>query len=932
MKAVKVFLAAFVLCIGLVLSPQSAFAEGTEGNSEYGTVLTKTGEDNVAVEATGTCGDSLNWTVYVSDGAEEGSEEYTLVISGTGAMTDYDASENAPWYEFLNIKENGNTCKLILEEGITHIGNYAFMPSSSTVDTTTFYVTQFVGSLTIPDTVVTIGEWAFSYNAFQGNLIIPDSVEEIGQWAFCSTQTRTMFADSAIVWGTGLKDIGTNAFAGWAYSGSPLSSTIYSLSNFSYSGDDNRYSQPQIGTVYTLSRHYDDAAETVTTRKVLPAGVLDGSVHSTFPNEKDEGEFKDVNVTWYLDASHTQPANITSFTSDTDVYADSGDKAGTYYASEDVASGTCGSEGDNLKWELVKIDDSNYTLIISGTGDMADYEAGKAPWYGYREEITKLVLKSGITGIGNYAFYGSSYGSTYNYEELEIPNTVKTIGDSAFENWKSKNLGNIFIIPEGVEKIGKNAFKSGVYNGIKLLIMPESLSEIDEYAFRFASTGTKIVIGSNAARAEENISILPYSYNERCYIFYYDFSNIVNIERGKESGTECNEQMLTVTKVCGSKTVTRYILKSDQLSDYTNAEYPMLEKYRTFPNELDEVNGNTLKWYSDEAMTQEIESGSSITSDITVYAACPGHEDKDKDSECDYCGENIADVQFKSLSLLLSGEIGVNFYVTLSDNVKTDDAYMEFSVSGKDGKVTKVSYSEDQKLSDGRYKFTCYVNAIQMADTITAAYFSGGEQKAVREYSVKEYIEKVVDASNMSETAINLVKSIADYGYYAQLLISAEKGWEIGTDHAEMVHYGTPDTSSDLSEFKYSKSGEVDGITKVTSSLNLDAETSIYLYLTVGSDYNKTPDVVVTDKDGAKIDVNVSKQSDGRYRLVIPNISAHKLGDTYTITVDGALVIKESALSYANAVLNSDATTKENKDAMAALHEYYQATLNYRQQ
>ena len=46
----------------------------------------------------------------------------------------------------------------------------------------------------------------------------------------------------------------------------------------------------------------------------------------------------------------------------------------------EVASGTCGAQGDNLTWTL---DDSG-TLTISGTGDMADYdEATDVPWYWY---------------------------------------------------------------------------------------------------------------------------------------------------------------------------------------------------------------------------------------------------------------------------------------------------------------------------------------------------------------------------------------------------------------------------------------------------------------------------------------------------------------------------------------------------------------------
>ena len=61
-----------------------------------------------------------------------------------------------------------------------------------------------------------------------------------------------------------------------------------------------------------------------------------------------------------------------------------------------TASGTC---GDNLTWTL----DSEGILTISGTGDMYDYEYKKAPWFG-DTEITKIVVNSGVTSIGAYAF------------------------------------------------------------------------------------------------------------------------------------------------------------------------------------------------------------------------------------------------------------------------------------------------------------------------------------------------------------------------------------------------------------------------------------------------------------------------------------------------------------------------------------------------
>ena len=64
-------------------------------------------------------------------------------------------------------------------------------------------------------------------------------------------------------------------------------------------------------------------------------------------------------------------------------------------------SGTCGS---NVTWSL---NTSTGVLTISGTGRMYGYsyfDGIYPPWYSYRVNIKKIVIDSGVTNIGNYAF------------------------------------------------------------------------------------------------------------------------------------------------------------------------------------------------------------------------------------------------------------------------------------------------------------------------------------------------------------------------------------------------------------------------------------------------------------------------------------------------------------------------------------------------
>ena len=69
------------------------------------------------------------------------------------------------------------------------------------------------------------------------------------------------------------------------------------------------------------------------------------------------------------------------------------------------------------------------------------------PWKG----VKKAIISSGITSIGNAAFYGEG-----NLTSVTIPSSVTSIGDYAFGDCTS--LTSI-TIPDSVTYIGKGAFR-----------------------------------------------------------------------------------------------------------------------------------------------------------------------------------------------------------------------------------------------------------------------------------------------------------------------------------------------------------------------------------------------------------------------------------------------------------------------------------------
>ena len=100
------------------------------------------------------------------------SDDGILTISGT-KMDDYQYND-APW-SF----QSGKIEKVVIEEGVTNIGNDAFSDCRS------------LTSVTIPNTVVKIGNAAFIGCVNLLSITIPNSVTSIGASAFSSCQSLT---------------------------------------------------------------------------------------------------------------------------------------------------------------------------------------------------------------------------------------------------------------------------------------------------------------------------------------------------------------------------------------------------------------------------------------------------------------------------------------------------------------------------------------------------------------------------------------------------------------------------------------------------------------------------------------------------------------------------------------------------------------------
>ena len=108
------------------------------------------------------------------------------------------------------------------------------------------------------------------------------------------------------------------------------------------------------------------------------------------------------------------------------------------------ASGNCGRNYDNsnLTWKLT----NDGTLTISGTGAMEDFDYDSdAPWYKYRDDIVKIVIKEGVTSLGKYAFSSTMNNAT----KISLPESLTDIGYHALSGYR----WGTFKIPKNVRSI-----------------------------------------------------------------------------------------------------------------------------------------------------------------------------------------------------------------------------------------------------------------------------------------------------------------------------------------------------------------------------------------------------------------------------------------------------------------------------------------------
>ena len=374
-----------------------------------GTLYWSAMELNTEIIATSICGENMMWQL---------SKGGVLTIKGSGTFKDFTL-----WESY----------KPMIQQVI-----FSAAIEIPTIPANSFYRYQHLRTITLPDSVTSIGDYAFYDCSSLTSITIPEGVTSIGYWAFsdCSSLTSITIPE------------GVTSIGNWAFYG------CTSLTGIWVGEGNPNYSNDEKGVLYNKEK----------TRLIQCPRGLSGTY--AIPDS----------VTSIGDYAFYGCSSLTSI-----IIPDSVTSIGNR-AFMDCTSLTSVTIPDGV----TSIGDkafSGCSSLTSITIPESVTSIGYRAFYGC-SSLTSITIPNGVTSIGSDAFSGCN-----SLTSITIPNGVTSIGDDAFSGCSS--LTSI-IIPDSVTSIGNRAFMD--CTSLTSVTIPDGVTSIGGRAFEDCTSLTSITI------------------------------------------------------------------------------------------------------------------------------------------------------------------------------------------------------------------------------------------------------------------------------------------------------------------------------------------------------------------------------------------------------------------------------------------------------
>ncbi|MBR2968173.1 MAG: leucine-rich repeat protein [Clostridia bacterium] len=352
--------------------------------------------------------------------------------------------EIAP-YAFL---DDYRFVSVTLGKGVTAVGAKAFYPQTKSSDG------SGIASIDLNEGLISIGDNAF-YNAAIAEIVIPSTVETIGASAFAQNKLMTK---ATILSGA----VGSSAFSGCLSLGVVIiGEGVTSIGSSAFGSCSKLYE------VYDLSEHIE----------VVKGATSNGGVAQYAEAVYDS-----------LDAE--------SMFIEIEGFKFAYDEEGVLVLSAYVGSTTnlvlpvfTDEEGNVVNYKIKDSFMNGNTAITSVTiPDDTAFEVGNRAFYNCKN-LTTIVIGNSVKTLAQGAFEGYSRGASYNkVTSITLGSSIETIGANAFKNLDQ--VSGALIIPDSVKTIGDSAFYYGT--GYTSIVLGASVESVGYQAFRNCTNVTQV--------------------------------------------------------------------------------------------------------------------------------------------------------------------------------------------------------------------------------------------------------------------------------------------------------------------------------------------------------------------------------------------------------------------------------------------------------